>query len=72
MAEQASSDWIEHDGAGCPVSDSTYVQVWFRSDRDERAAVRSNHTEGVPASRMGCCWNHQDAYSDIVKYRVVA
>lgn len=72
MAEQASSDWIEHDGAGCPVSDLARVQVWFRFDRDARAAERSNHVDGVSAYGLRDCWTHQDAASDIIKYRVVA
>jgi hypothetical protein len=72
VAEQASTDWIECDGAGCPVSDLARVQVQFRFDRDRRAAERANQPEGVPAHGYRDCWTHQDAPSDIVAYRVVA
>jgi hypothetical protein len=67
-----ATDWIEHDGAGCPVSDLARVQVWFRFDRDQRAAERQNQPDGVPAHGYSSCWTHQDAPSDIIAYRVVA
>jgi len=72
VAEQASSDWIEHDGAGCPVSDLALVHVQFRFDRDRRAAELANLALGVAAHGYTSCWTHQDAPSDIVAYRVVA
>jgi hypothetical protein len=72
VAEQASSDWIEHDGAGCPVSDLAVVQVQFRFDRDRKAAERACGQGGVPAHGYGNCWTSLDAPSDIVAYRVVA
>ena len=72
MAEQTSTDWIECDGAGCPVSDLARVQVQFRFDRDRRAAERANAENGDPAIAYRDCWTHQGAPSDIVAYRVVA
>lgn len=72
MAEQASSDWIEHDGAGCPVSDLALVHVQFRFDHDRRAAELANPALGVAAHGYTSCWTHQAAPSDIVAYRVVA
>ena len=72
MADQASTDWIECDGAGCPVSDLARVQVQFRFDRDRRAAERANPADGVSAYGYRDCWVHQGAPSDIVAYRVVA
>lgn len=72
MAEQASQDWIDHDGAGCPVSDLARVQVQFRYDRDRPAAERSSHVDGVPAYQLRDCWIDQGAQSDIVAYRIVA
>ncbi len=73
MATVASSnDWIECDGAGCPVSDVARVQVQFRFDRDRRAAERANPADGHPAYIYRDCWTHQGALSDIVACRVVA
>jgi len=72
VAEQASTDWIECDGAGCPVSDCARVQVQFRFDRDRRAAEGANAANGDPAAAYRDCWVHQGAASDIVAYRVVA
>jgi len=72
VAEQASTDWIECDGAGCPVSDCARVQVQFRYDLDRQAAELKNPAIGVPAHVYNDCWTHQGAKSDIVAFRVVA
>jgi uncharacterized protein involved in type VI secretion and phage assembly len=72
VAEQASTDWIECDGAGCPVSDVARVKVQFRFDRDRRAAERANPSDGIPAYIFRDCWVHQGALSDIVACQVVA
>ena len=74
MAEQASQDWIDHDGAGCPVSDLARVQVQFRADRDRRAAERSSG-EGQPAHVYSDSWifgAKSSAACDITAYRIVA
>lgn len=72
MAEQASSDWIEHDGAGCPVSDLARVQVWFQFDRTAEAVEARNRPEGQPAHIWGNCWDDLGCPTDIKRYRVVA
>ena len=72
MAEQAFTDWIECDGAGCPVSDVARVQVQFRYDLDRQTAELKNPAIGVPAHVYNDCWTHQGAKSDIVAFRVVA
>ena len=72
MADQASTDWIECDGAGCPVSDCARVQVQFRYDLDRQTAELKNPAIGVPAHVYNDCWTHQGAKSDIVAFRVVA
>lgn len=72
MAEQASSDWIEHDGAGCPVSDLARVQVQFRADAGRRTAERMSGPEGNVAHAYTDSWIHSGGPVDIVAYRVVA
>jgi hypothetical protein len=72
VAEQASTDWIECDGAGCPVPDVARVQVQFRFDPDRQTAELANAANGDPAHAYRDCWTHQGAPSDIVAYRVVA
>jgi hypothetical protein len=72
VAEQASSDWIEHDGAGCPVSDIARVQVQFRFEVDRASAEKASGELGSPAHEYRCCWKHQGAQSDITFYRIVA
>lgn len=72
MADQASTDWIEHDGTGCPVSQLARVQVMFRFDRSAHAEDVRNLAEGHPAHVWGCCWNSAGFPTDIVAYRVVA
>ena len=71
-AEQASTDCIECDGAGCPVSDCARVHVQFRYDPDRQTAEQLNPASGVPAYVYSDCWIHQGAKSDIVACRVVA
>ena len=65
-------DWIECDGAGCPVSDLARVHVQFRFDLDRRTAELANPAIGVPAHVYSDCWIHQGAKSDIIACRVVA
>jgi hypothetical protein len=75
VADQASSEWIEHDGAGCPVHDLARVQVQFRADRDRRTAERSSGPEGNVAHAYGDSWIFaagSECAADIVAYRVVA
>jgi hypothetical protein len=72
VADQASTDWIECDGAGCPVSDLARVRVQFRYDPDRKTAELLNPASGIPACVYGDCWQHQGAKFDIVAFRVVA
>ncbi len=75
MAEQASQEWTDHDGAGCPVSDLARVQVQFRADRDRRTAERASGAEGNVAHAYGDSWiwaTGSTCAVDIVAHRVVA
>ena len=75
MAEQASSDWIECDGTGCPVSDLARVQVQFRADRDRKTAERMSGADGNVAHAYSDSWVYpaiSEAAADIVACRVVA
>jgi hypothetical protein len=75
VAEQASSDWIECDGTGCPVSDLARVQVQFRADRDRRTAERNSGAGGNPAHVYSDSWVYPPTSKspvDIVACRVVA
>jgi len=75
VAEQAFQDWIDHDGAGCPVSDLARVQVQFRADRDRRTAERDSGPEGNTAQVYSNSWIYSagsTAAADITAYRVVA
>jgi hypothetical protein len=72
---KSADDWIEHDGAGCPVSDLAMVQIQFRHDRDRQVAQRLSGPHGNAASAYGDSWEFSDgseAPCDIVAYRVVA
>jgi hypothetical protein len=75
VAEQAYQDWIDHDGAGCPVSDLARVQVQFRADHDRRAAERLSGEQGNVAHAYSDSWiwaAGSDCPVDIVAHRVVA
>jgi hypothetical protein len=75
VADQASSDWIECDGSGCPVSDLARVQVQFRADRDRKAAERNSGPEGNTAHVYSDSWTYpatSESPVDIVACRVVA
>jgi uncharacterized protein involved in type VI secretion and phage assembly len=75
VAEQASSDWIDCDGSGCPVSDLARVQVQFRADRDRKTAERSSGPDGNVANAYSDSWVYSatsEFAADIIAYRVVA
>ena len=75
VAEQASQDWIDHDGAGCPVSDLVRVRVPFREDRDRRTAERESGAEGNPAHVYSDSWTWRPGSIcavDIIAHQVVA
>ena len=67
-----TGDWIEHDGTECPVSDLAMVKVWFRMDRDQRAADRANQGQvGAPAHTFEG-WVRDGSPVDVLAYQVVA
>lgn len=72
VADPASTDWIECDGAGCPVPDLARVQVQFRADRDRRTAERMSGPEGNVAHAYSDSWIHTGGPVDIIACRVVA
>lgn len=55
------SEWIEHDGSGCPVAGNTLVHVKFRG-RTDTARFLAKYLS----------WVHNDLRSDIVAYRIVS
>ena len=72
---KSAEDWIEHDGAGCPVSDLTKVQIRFRHDRDRGVAERLSGPDGNAASAYGDSWEFREGSespSDIIAFRVIA
>ena len=52
--------WIEWDGGECPVPEDTVVDVRLR-----------NGKELLLQAALWCDWDHDDAATDIIAYRVV-
>jgi hypothetical protein len=72
VAEQASSDWIEHDGAGCPVSDLAQVRVRFRGEDRREAEMWPALIEAYACSDNWTYAAGSTCAVDIVEYQVVA